>query len=119
NGATASVTVNVAKAASTIAWSNPADVVYGTALSGAQLNATASVAGRIAYSPAAGAVLSAGSHALSVTFTPEDAANYNGATASVTVNVAKAASAIAWSNPADVVYGTALSGAQLNATASV
>ena len=33
------------------------------------------------YTPAAGTVLNAGSHTLSVTFTPADAANYNGATA--------------------------------------
>ena len=119
NAATASVPVVVTKASPAITWANPADIVYGTALSGAQLNATANVAGTFVYSPAAGAVLSAGSQTLSVTFTPEDAANYNGATASVTVNVAKAASTIAWSNPASIVYGTALGGTQLNATASV
>ena len=72
------VTLNVAKAAPTISWSNPADIVYGTALGAPQLNATASVAGTFSYSPAAGTVLSAGSQTLSVTFTPDDAANYNG-----------------------------------------
>jgi hypothetical protein len=119
NGATASVTLNVAKAAAALTWSNPADIVYGTALSAVQLNATANVPGTFAYSPAAGTVLGAGSATLSVTFTPTDANNYNGATASVTLNVAKAASAITWSNPADIVYGTAIGATQLNATANV
>jgi hypothetical protein len=118
DGTTSTVTLNVAKAASTISWSNPADIVYGTALGAAQLNATANVPGTFSYSRSAGTVLNAGSHTLSVTFTPSDA-NYDGSTASVTLNVAKAASTITWSNPADIVHGTALGGAQLNATADV
>src|SRR5262249_53741595 len=47
----------VAKATPTIAWLTPATVVFGAPLSGAQLNATASVPGTFVYSPAAGAVL--------------------------------------------------------------
>jgi len=55
-----------------ITWPSPADIVYGTALSGIQLNATANVAGTFSYNPAAGTVLTAGaSQTLSVTFTPE------------------------------------------------
>jgi len=118
-GATASVTLNVAKAASTITWPNPAGIVYGTALGAAQLNATASVDGTFTYSPAAGTVPGAGAQTLSVTFTPADAANYQGATASVTLNVAKAATTITWPNPANIFYGTPLGAGQLNATASV
>ena len=38
-----------------------------------------------AYSPAAGTVLSAGTQALLVTFTPSDAANYSSATRSVSI----------------------------------
>src|SRR5204862_197206 len=119
DGATASVTVNVAKAAPAVTWSDPADIVYGQALAATQLNAAANVAGTFAYSPAAGTVLNAGSQTLSVTFTPADAANYDGATASVTVNVGKAAPSITWLAPSPIVYGTALSAAQLNATANV
>ena len=119
NGSSANVALTVNKAAAAISWSNPADVVYGTALGSAQLNATANVAGTFSYSPAAGAVLNAGSQTLSVTFTPDDAANYNGSSANVTLNVAKAATAVSWSNPADIVYGAALGAAQLNATANV
>ena len=119
NGASANVPLNVARAATTVSWSNPADIVYGAALGAAQLNATANVPGTFSYSPAVGALLNAGSHTLSVTFTPDDAANYDGASANVSVTVTKAASTINWSNPADIVYGTALGGSQLNATANV
>src|SRR5262249_28979839 len=73
-----------------ITWADPAAITYGTPLSAAQLDATADVAGSFAYSPDFGAVLTAGSHSLSVTFTPADAANYNGVTRTATRAVAKA-----------------------------
>jgi hypothetical protein len=41
----------------TITWNTPASITYGTALSSTQLNATASVPGTFAYSPAAGSIL--------------------------------------------------------------
>jgi hypothetical protein len=78
----------VLKASSTISWSAPADITYGTALSATQLNATANVPGTFVYSPVAGTVLNAGaSQTLSVTFTPTDAANYISATATTTITV--------------------------------
>jgi hypothetical protein len=43
---------------------------YGTALSGAQLNATAKFAGTFAYSPTLGTVLKQDTNTLNVTFTP-------------------------------------------------
>ena len=77
------VLITVNKATPTITWSNPAGITYGTALSGTQLNATASVPGTFAYTPAAGTVLNAGAgQTLSVTFTPTDTANYTSATTS-------------------------------------
>jgi hypothetical protein len=107
----------IQQATPTITWSNPADITYGTALGATQLNANANVAGSFAYSPAAGTVLSAGNaQTLSTTFTPTDTANYNTATATVAINVQKATPTVNWSNPADIVYGTALSGTQLNAS---
>src|SRR3989440_5168870 len=118
SGATATVTLTVLKATSTITWPTPADVTYGAALSATQLDATASAAGTLAYTPALGTLLDAGTHALSVTFTPTDSANYSGATATSTITVLKAASTITWPAPADITYGTALSATQLNATAS-
>jgi hypothetical protein len=89
-GATATTTITVLKASTTISWSAPADITYGTALSATQLNATANVPGSFVYSPVAGTVLTPGAHTLSVTFTPTDAANYTGATATTTITVLKA-----------------------------
>jgi len=111
--------LTVAKATPPINWSTPAAITYGAALSSAQLNATANIPGTYTYSPPSGATLNAGSHTLSVSFTPNDTANYNNATASVTLQVQKATPAINWSSPASIAYGTALGGAQLNASASV
>src|SRR5882672_9072651 len=116
---TATVSIRVTKATPTITWPTPADISYGTALSATQLNATASVPGSFAYTPAAGEVLSAGTHALSLTFTPTDVANYSTAIATVSINVLKATPTITWPTPADITYGTALSATQLNATGSV
>lgn len=118
-GASASVQLTVNKAASTVTWANPAAITYGTALSAVQLNATASVPGTFVYTPAAGNVLTAGTQTLSVAFTPTDTTDYSGASASVLLTVNKAASTVTWANPAAITYGTALSAAQLNATANV
>lgn len=72
----------------TITWATPAAITYGTALSAAQLNATANVAGTFVYSPSIGTVLSPGtSQTLSVTFTPTDTTNYTTATKSVVIDV--------------------------------
>jgi hypothetical protein len=200
----------VGKTIPVITWTNPADIVYGTALSGTQLNATAAdpnthgnVPGTFTYTPAAGTVLHVGANqTLQVTFAPSDTTSYSPpAQKLVSINVTKAAltvtadnkaktyratnptltftpsgfvngdgssvlsggpsisttatatsvvntypinitqnnlsaadytlnfvagtltvnkvtPAINWSNPADIVYGTALSGTQLNATAT-
>jgi hypothetical protein len=61
-----------------INWNNPADIVYGTALGNAQLNATftnsdtgAQLQGNVIYTPSAGTFLNAGNQqALKVTFIP-------------------------------------------------
>jgi sugar lactone lactonase YvrE len=116
---TTTVKLTVNQAASTVAWATPTAIVYGTALSATQLDATASVAGTFAYTPAAGTVLPLGSQTLSVTFTPTDATDYTAATATVKLAVNQAASTIAWATPAAITYGTALSAKQLDATASV
>lgn len=78
----------VKKATPTITWSNPADIIYGTALSGTQLDATASVTGTFVYTPPAGTVLNVGAgQKLHVDFTPTDTVNYNSASKDVTINV--------------------------------
>jgi hypothetical protein len=118
--ATGSVTVSApAKTSPTITWSTPAAIPYGTALSATQLNATASVAGSFTYSPSLGAVLTAGPQLLTANFTPTDSTDYNNASASVTLTVNKATSTVTWNTPAAVTVGTALSAAQLSATANV
>lgn len=86
-----------------ITWATtPAAITYGTALSATQLDATASVSGTFAYSPAAGTVLAAGSQTLSVTFTPTNTAEYTVATAGVVLTVNKATPAITWATPAAI-----------------
>ena len=128
NPATLTVHISVSKATPTVTWSNPADIVYGSVLSGTQLNATFTwlvgattvpVAGVATYTPPIGTLLGAGAtQALAVNFAPTDTANYNPASATVHINVQKATPIVTWSTPADIAYGTALSGSQLNATFS-
>jgi RHS repeat-associated protein len=123
NSATATATLTVNKATPAINWATPGAITYGTALSATQLNATASVAGTFAYSPASGTVPTAGTQVLSVTFTPTDTTDYNSVTAIVTLTVNSAQSGqetpdISWLTPAAISYGTALSSTQLNASAS-
>jgi hypothetical protein len=81
----------VAKATPAINWNTPADIVYGTALSGTQLNATTDVGGSFSYTPASGTVLDAGlSQPLLASFTPTDTTNYNATSKTVMINVLKA-----------------------------
>jgi hypothetical protein len=118
NAATKTVTIDVAKANQTITWSNPTGITFGTALSSTQLNATTTGDGVLTYTPAAGTRLNAGDgQTLSVTAAATT--NYNAATQTVAINVAKATPTVTWTNPADIAYGAALGADQLNATASV
>ena len=114
-----SQTITVIIGTPVITWGNPEGIIYGTALSGTQLNATADVPGTFVYTPAAGTVLNAGTRTLRVDFTPDDGDNYQSTFAEVTIVVAKATPVITWMNPGSIMYGTALSGTQLNATADV
>jgi hypothetical protein len=112
NTASAAVQINVAKATPVISWSNPADITYGTALSGTQLNATSGdAAGNFVYTPASGTVLDAGnSQTLSVQFTPTDTANYNTPSAKTApINVSKADQTISFTLGTSVTktYGDA------------
>jgi sugar lactone lactonase YvrE len=108
--------------ATVIAWT-PAvgTIVYGTPLGASQLNASAAtaagatIAGTFVYTPAAGTLLGAGTHTLTVAFTPASA-NYATATATATITVTPATPVITWAAPAGITYGTALGAAQLDAT---
>ena len=88
------VQIMVLKATPLISWAAPAAIMSGTALGATQLNAVANVAGTFVYTPASGTVLAAGAQVLSAGFTPADPANYNPATASVTISVTAGASTV-------------------------
>ena len=117
--AQATVSVTVAKTVPNIEWASPDPIPYGTPLGAAQLNASASIPGTFEYSPAAGEVLIAGAHALSVIFIPSDGTSYSRGAAIISLAVTRATPTIAWTTPEKVPYGTLLSDTQLNATASV
>jgi hypothetical protein len=79
-----------------IVWGRPADIAFGTALGGTQLNASARdaitnqpIAGSFSYSPASGVLLPVGQQEpLAATFTAADAATYqSGIKAANLINV--------------------------------
>jgi surface antigen len=114
---TKTVSLTVTPAATTITWTTPAAIVYGTALSTTQLNATVDggIAGTLVYTPLEGVVLNAGTHELSVTFTPasrelrrvDEDRDADGDPGRDDDYLEHAGA---------IVYGTALSTTQLNAT---
>ncbi|WP_409513311.1 MBG domain-containing protein [Edaphobacter aggregans] len=110
-------TLTVGQATPIITWAPPATISYDTPLSATQLDATASVPGTFTYTPTAGTILSAGLNQLSVSFIPTDAVNYTTQTATVNLTVTPSAPVINWADPASIIYGTALSSTQLDATA--
>jgi YD repeat-containing protein len=80
----------IAKVAQTIIWSDPADIIYGTALRETQLNAEVSVvgpapAGALAYSPTPGTIPDLGVSTLSVSAAETE--NYLPATKVVSIRV--------------------------------
>jgi len=97
----------------TLVWNAPSDIVYGTALSSAQLSASVTynstpVPGQFSYSPAAGTVLNAGlSQTLTVVFTPTDTSSFVPITNTVAINVLKAPLTIT-ANDTNKLYGAAV-----------
>lgn len=93
-----------------LVWTNPADITYGTALGGTQLNAVAvynstNVTGTFSYTPAAGTVLNAGaSQNLAVTFTPADTTSFLSVSTNVAINVLPAPLLIT-ANNTNKLYG--------------
>ncbi|NOS69040.1 MAG: PKD domain-containing protein [Verrucomicrobia bacterium] len=72
----------------TITWTNPTEIVYGSALGSTQLNASANVPGSFDYAPPAGTILNVGNgQSLSTIFTPVDTTNYVIAGTAVFLNV--------------------------------
>jgi hypothetical protein len=136
-------TATAPRATPVITWPMSSPITEGTALSSAQLRAGASVPGTFVYTPGAGTVLPAGVHTLSLLFTPTDTAHYTTATATssltvvavaaspggttssststgtTTTSTPRATPVITWPMSSPITQGTALSGAQLRAGASV
>lgn len=117
-------TLVIGKATQTITWSNPAAIVYGTALGATQLNATVagveggSASGALTYAPEAGTVLDAGNRTLKVTAT--ETVNYNEAVKQVSIAVTPANTTTS-ANNASAVFGSnsvTLSAAVTNASTS-
>jgi N-acetylneuraminic acid mutarotase len=114
--ANASVTVQVNQASPRITWATPAAITYGTPLGAAQLDASASVGGKLSYSPAAGFIPKAGKQALTVAFTPTDAVDYTSANSTVTLVVNQAVPAVTLkTSTSTIAYGASLT---LTATAA-
>jgi hypothetical protein len=90
-----------------VSWATPANIVYGTPLSGAQLDASSTLPGTFTYSPAAGTILGTGKQTLTATFTPTDAIDYTTATASVTLTVVPGTPMITITSSANPIFSTA------------
>ena len=120
NTATTTVNMTVAKATPTITAAPTASgIAYGQTLASSTLSGgTASVAGTFAFTNPS-TVPAAGTAGQAVTFTPSDTTNYNVATTTVNVTVAKATPTITWATPSAITYGIALSATQLNATSTL
>jgi hypothetical protein len=117
NMAQTTVPLTVTRATPIVTWPAPEAISFGTALSASQLSATALVPGTFLYTPAAGEVLEAGTHTLSATFTPTDAANYTVVQTTVSLSVTEAEQTIVEPKPAPITYDTEHSAAQLSAEA--
>ncbi len=91
-----------------ITWATPANIVYGTALSATQLDATSTLPGTYVYTPAAGTVLGTGKQTLNVVFTPTDTVDYSTATASVTLTVVPGTPTITITSSANPIFMSAM-----------
>jgi|GEM_PF-763179 len=98
-----------------ISWSAPTPITFGTALSGTQLNATATfngstVPGSFTYTPSAGTQLDAGfGQTLNVAFSPNDPASFTAGNVSTSITVLKAPTTIVPPAFNTIVYGSPLS----------
>ena len=89
--ASASTSLVITKATAVVTWPAPPSITYGATLDNVSLNASASVPGTFTYAPAPGTVLGGGAgQTLTATFAPDDALNYDGATATTIIDVLRA-----------------------------
>ncbi|MBN2449257.1 MAG: carboxypeptidase regulatory-like domain-containing protein [Lentisphaeria bacterium] len=97
-------TLTIHRATPTIDWPAPDPIVYGTPLSAAQLDPTASVPGTFTFTPPSGTVLNAGTHTLTADFVPAEPGNWTSTQASVDLTVLSAPLTIT-ADDRDKVYG--------------
>jgi hypothetical protein len=103
----------IVKGSQTIVAVHAADIVYGTPLGAAQLNATvvgsgSAPAGALTYAPSAGTVLPAGRNQ-TITVSAAATDSYNAATAGILINVLKATPSFSGLSASAVVFRTASS----------
>ena len=101
-----------------ITWNDPAPITYNEPLTASQLNATTGALGTLVYTPGLGTILDAGDQTLMVELMPDDPLAYRPTVFEVTLTVNQAVATLDWDDPADIEFGTPLSGTQLNATAT-
>ena len=82
-----SVNITVNKGTPVISWAAPASITFGTPLGPTQLDATANVPGTFAYNPTSGTALPVGVQVLTVTFAPNDSADYVSTQKSVNITI--------------------------------
>ncbi len=109
DGSPVGIVIN--QADQTITWSNPKNIVYGTALSGTQLNAAVAGVpggndpGVLSYTPPAGTILGGGLNQ-PLTVNAAATSNYNPATQTVYINVTQASTTTSVStSSSSLVYG--------------
>ncbi len=85
--ASSGLAVSVTQSPTTISWSPPAAIEYGTPLGSGQLDAVGSVPGSISYSRGTGTVLPPGPTVVTATLAPTDSFDYMVSTATQTITV--------------------------------
>ena len=118
-------TADMIAASAGLTWNTPSSIVYGTTLSATQLDATTNIAGTFVYTPGEGTRLTAGTHTLSVSFTPTNRA-YDSDNATVTIVVTPKTLTVSGLTTTSRVYDSTTSatsqivtsGAQLNGVVS-
>ena len=101
NDGTLTITGSGTTTSGDITWMTPAPINYGVPLGSGQLDATSTKAGVFTYTPAAGAILPAGSQTLSVSFLPTGATTPETATTTIMVNQAATTTTLTAVNATD------------------
>jgi hypothetical protein len=99
------VTVLVSQGTPTVTWPTPASIVSGTPLGSNQLDATANVPGTFTYNPPSGTVLPVGVQALTVTFAPNDSADYVSTQKSVNITISLPPPIVTFQGPSTSASG--------------